>query len=227
LTDRDGGAQFSKYYRFKNELLKDENDKEKKLPAMENLGTSPLPNGEVRLFFEYANQDLAYVGGTSTKYVPIGDRVEVNVGADADIVLHRRLKDQKITNIISRQYKRRENDTFVILYDLIDYDETFYFETEFVSGKSKLAKVEVERQVEHNLVLWANGDPPADWGSQEAGTYVDMHTLPGKVERVDQTHLKYFLDLKPGEKQVISYSVTYKRRKVAPELNVERKREPL
>ncbi len=34
----------------------------------------------VRLFSEYENKDLAYVGGTATKYVPIGDRVEVNVG---------------------------------------------------------------------------------------------------------------------------------------------------
>ena len=38
--------------------------KEKKLSAMENLGLSPLPNGMVRLFSEYQNKDLAYVGGT-------------------------------------------------------------------------------------------------------------------------------------------------------------------
>jgi hypothetical protein len=78
LTDRDGGAQFSKYYRFKNVKLLADSGQEKKLPAMENLGLSPLPNGEVKLFFEYANKDLAFVGGTSTKYVAIGDRVEVN-----------------------------------------------------------------------------------------------------------------------------------------------------
>jgi hypothetical protein len=47
------------------------------------------------------------------------------------------------------------------------------------------------------------------------------------VERVDQNHVKYFLDLKPGKKEVVSYHVTYKRRKVGPELNAEKKREPL
>jgi hypothetical protein len=47
------------------------------------------------------------------------------------------------------------------------------------------------------------------------------------VEKVDQNHVKYFLDLKPGEKQLVTYSVTYKRRKVGPELNQEKKREPL
>ncbi|NLY99644.1 MAG: hypothetical protein GXY25_03825, partial [Pirellulaceae bacterium] len=80
LTDRDGGKQFTKFYRFENKMILDDQGKEKDLPAMENLGLSPLPDGAVRLFSEYANRDLAYVGGTDVKYVPIGDRVEVSAG---------------------------------------------------------------------------------------------------------------------------------------------------
>ena len=46
LTDRDGNSQqFTKFYRFKNIKLLDDQGKEKKLSAMENLGLSPLPNG--------------------------------------------------------------------------------------------------------------------------------------------------------------------------------------
>jgi hypothetical protein len=44
---------------------------------------------------------------------------------------------------------------------------------------------------------------------------------------VDQNFVKYFLNLTPGEKQVVTYSVTYKRRKVGPELNQEKKREAI
>ena len=106
---------FTKFYRFKNIKLLDDQGKEKKLSAMENLGLSPLPNGTVRLFSEYRNKDLAYVGGTETKYVPIGDRVEVNVGPDKDITIRRRLKDQKIGNVVARQYKRRLDDKFVLV----------------------------------------------------------------------------------------------------------------
>ncbi len=80
LSDRSGDQGFTKFYRFKNVKLLDDKGKEKQLSSMENLGLSPLPNGAVRLFSEYKNQDLAYVGGTETKYVPIGARVEVNVG---------------------------------------------------------------------------------------------------------------------------------------------------
>jgi hypothetical protein len=39
--------------------------------------------------------------------------------------------------------------------------------------------------------------------------------------------VKCFLDLQQGKKQFVSYSVIYKRRKVGPELNTERKRESL
>jgi len=225
LSDRTGDQGFTKFYRFKNVKLLDDLGKEKKLSTMENLGLSPLPNGTVRLFSEYKNKDLAYVGGTETKYVPIGDRVEVNVGPDKDITIHRRLKDEKTANVVVRQYKRRLDDQFVLYYDLVDYDETFFYEEELVSGKP--AKIEVERQFDANVMLWGNGEEPKAWTSNEAGAYVDLHTVAGRVERVDQQHVKYFLDLKPGKKQAVQYSVTYKRRKVGPELNSEQKREPL
>jgi hypothetical protein len=218
---------FAKFYRFKNVKILDDNGKEKKLSAMENLGLSPLPNGTVRLFSEYKNKDLAYVGGTETKYVPIGDRVEVNVGPDKDITISRRVKDQKIGNVVARQYKRRLDNDFVLYYDLVDYDETFFYEEELVSGKPVPAKVEVERQFDSNVVLWGSEGEPKGWTSNEPGAYVDLHTIAGRVERADQQHVKYFLDLPPGKKQTVSYSVTYKRRKVGPELNSERKREPL
>jgi len=227
LTDRDGGTQFTKYYRFKNKKLLDDEGKDKELPAMENLGLSPLPDGMVRLYSEYKNKDLAYVGGTATKYVPIGDRVEVNVGRDSDITIVRRLKDQQITNVVARQYKRRLDNTFVWYYDLIDYDETFVYEEEIVSGKPVVAKTELERRFAANVVLWADDAQPADWSSNEPGAYVDLHEIGGRKERVDQNHVKYFLDLNPGEKRFVKYSVTYKRRKVGPELNGYKRREPI
>jgi hypothetical protein len=227
LTDRERGDHFTKFYRFKNEKLLDEEGNEIDLPAMENLGLSPLPDGMVRLYSEYVNKDLAYVGGTATKYVPIGDRVEVNVGRDPDITIIRRLKDQQITDVVSRQYRRRIDDEFVMYYDMIDYDETFFYEEEIVSGKPVVAKAEIERRFDANVVLWGSDGQPKDWNSDEEGAYVDLHEIDGRVERVDQNHVKYFLTLAPGEKRFVKYSVAYKRRKVGPELNQVKKREPL
>ena len=126
-----------------------------------------------------------------------------------------------------RQYKRRLDDQFVLYYDLVDYDETLFYEEEMVSGKPVPAKVELERRFDADVVLWGPDGKPKDWDSQEPGAYVDLHQIAGRVERVDQNHVKYFLDLQPGKKQMVDYSVTYKRRKVGPELNTEKKREPL
>ena len=85
----------------------------------------------------------------------------------------------------------------------------------------------LERRFDANVILWGSEGKPDDWGSNEAGAYVDLRDVDGRVERVDQNHVKYFLDLNPGEKRFVRYSVTYKRRKVGPELNTEKKREPL
>ncbi|MDP6629733.1 MAG: hypothetical protein QGH42_02650 [Kiritimatiellia bacterium] len=227
LTDRDGGQFFTKYYRFKNKKLLDDAGAEKKLSAMENLGESPLPDGMVRLFSEYDNQDLAYVGGTATKYVPIGDRVEVNVGRDSDITMMRRLKDQRIENVVSRQYKRRIDDHWVMYYDHIDYDETFVYEEEIVSGKAVDAKLEVERRFAKDVTLWGSEGKPRGWDADIAGAYVDMHEIESRIEKVDQNHVKYFLDTRPGQRWVLTYTVTYKHRNVGPELNQEKRREPL
>ena len=227
LTDRIPGDGFTKFYRFKNVKLLDPAGKEKDLPSMENLGLSPLPDGEVRLFSEYANRDLAYRGGTRVAYIPIGDRVEVDVGPDPDLVMSRRLKDRTLSHIVSRQYKRRLDNTYVLYYDLIDYDETFVYEEEIVSGKPVPAQAEIERRFEDDVVLWGNGDRPADWSENRAGAYVDLHGHAGKIEKVDAHHVKYFLDLNPGQKHLVSYSVTCKRRKQGPEINLEKRHEPL
>lgn len=88
-------------------------------------------------------------------------------------------------------------------------------------------QLDVERRFDANVILWGSEGKPEDCVSNEAGAYVDLHEVGGRVERVDQNHVKYFLDLNPGEKRLVRYSVTYKRRKVGPELNTEKKREPL
>ena len=48
LTDRDGGQGFTKFYRFKNVKLLDEQGKEKTLSAMETLARRRPPNGTGR-----------------------------------------------------------------------------------------------------------------------------------------------------------------------------------
>ena len=157
---------------------------------MENLGLSPLPNGPVRLFSEYKNHDLAYVGGTGTEYVPIGDRVEVNVGPDKDITLQRRVQDQKIRNVVARQYKRRLDNDFVLYYDLVDYDETFFYEEELVSGKPR-PRSRSKGSSKRTSCFGARKGRAEGLDEQRSRAYVDLQPT-GHIERVDQQRVSIF-----------------------------------
>jgi hypothetical protein len=50
------------------------------------LGTSPLPDGVVRVFRENGRDGLSYLTQQSTKYVPIGDKIELNLGPDPEMI---------------------------------------------------------------------------------------------------------------------------------------------
>ena len=59
-------------------LLK--NDEESK------LGTTPLPDGMVRVFRDNGQDGLSYLTQQSIKYVPIGDKIELNLGVDPEVI---------------------------------------------------------------------------------------------------------------------------------------------
>jgi hypothetical protein len=56
------------------------NDKDSK------LGTTPLPNGTVRVFRDNGRDGLSYLATQTVKYIPIGDKIELNLGADPEVI---------------------------------------------------------------------------------------------------------------------------------------------
>ncbi len=56
------------------------NDKESK------LGTTPLPNGVVRVYRENGRDGLSYLTQQTIKYIPIGDKIELNLGVDPNVI---------------------------------------------------------------------------------------------------------------------------------------------
>jgi hypothetical protein len=51
-----------------------------------NLGTTPLPDGQVRVFRENAHKGLSYLATQSIQYIPIGDKIELNLGNDPAVI---------------------------------------------------------------------------------------------------------------------------------------------
>ncbi len=50
------------------------------------LGTTPLPDGVVRVFRNNGRDGLSYLTQQTIKYVPIGDKIELNLGVDPEVV---------------------------------------------------------------------------------------------------------------------------------------------
>jgi len=50
------------------------------------LGTTPLPDGIVRVFHDNGRRGLSYLAQQQIKYVPIGDKIELNLGVDPEVV---------------------------------------------------------------------------------------------------------------------------------------------
>lgn len=71
--EQDYGPQLVRMYLLRN-------DKESK------LGATPLPDGIVRIFRDNGRDGLSFLSSQSVKYVPIGDRIELNLGPDPEVV---------------------------------------------------------------------------------------------------------------------------------------------
>jgi hypothetical protein len=50
------------------------------------LGTTPLPNGTVRVFRDNGRDGLSYLAEQTIKYVAIGDKIELNLGPDPSVI---------------------------------------------------------------------------------------------------------------------------------------------
>lgn len=50
------------------------------------LGGSPLPDGVIRVFRDNGRDGLSYLAQVSTTYIAIGDKVEVNLGEDPEVI---------------------------------------------------------------------------------------------------------------------------------------------
>jgi hypothetical protein len=50
------------------------------------LGTSPLPDGLVRVFRDNGRDGLSYLTQQAVKYIPIGDKIELNLGPDPEVI---------------------------------------------------------------------------------------------------------------------------------------------
>ena len=57
------------------------------------LGTSPLPDGIVRLYRDNGHDGLSFLTQQTMRYIPIGQEIELNLGVDPEVV-HERIRQR-------------------------------------------------------------------------------------------------------------------------------------
>ena len=170
LSDKETGGQLRKFYKFYNKKIE-------KKEGQGQLGECPLPDGGVRAFRVADSGDLAYVGAANTKYIPISEKVELDLGVDPDVTARRLLKDYRRTHIVLDEDGRVKS-----------YREQFHYAMEIDNTRPRDIQVEIERQFGGDFDLH------------------DL-TGAERFEKVDQRTAKYYVDLRAREKRTITYRV--------------------
>jgi hypothetical protein len=150
------------------------NDKDHK------LGDTPIPGGLLRVYRSADKQEhLSYAGQSEFKYIPVGDDVELNLGAVLDIVVEPKLMDFMTTNYM-----------FNSAGDINGWDEIREFRIKVKNTRDLLVKVEIKRNFNTTY-----------WEIEKDGEF-------DNYEQVDKDTVKFTVELKPRTNKEFRYILT-------------------
>ncbi|MHC4743191.1 MAG: hypothetical protein ACYS8Z_14850 [Planctomycetota bacterium] len=145
-----------------------------------NLGDTPIPNGQVRIYGRADdNGSLSYVGGTSVKYIPVDEEVELNLGGARLVKVEPKLMDFKTANY---QFDRRRN--------ISGWDEIRTWDIEIANTRKLPIEIEITRGF---------GTPAWTLETEAENVNYSKH---------DATHARFELKLEPATKRTVGYTVT-------------------
>jgi hypothetical protein len=163
--------------RYGNEVLrflKFKNDQE------HNLGETPLPGGKIQIFGQ-VNQGsgLRYVGSDKLKYIPLKQKVELNLGASDKVKVE--------PKVIKYQ---KENIVFDEDGDVNGFEEVKEFQLQVKNYRQKPVHLEIVRNMQNRF-----------WEIKNIQN-------PGQYEQVDQDSVKYSLEVEAQSEEQIRYNLT-------------------
>jgi hypothetical protein len=123
------------------------------------FGTSPLPDGMVRVFRDNGRAGLSYVTQQQIKYIPIGDKIELNLGVDPEVIFELtklRVFRDNLWLQINGQTELRKVDGAVIKQEntsLVGWDEHEVYSQRIRNFTGKEIAVEVRRSFPGHVVF--------------------------------------------------------------------------
>ena len=144
-----------------------------------NLGQTPIPNGDVKIYSRADDAGyLSYTGGTSIKYIPVNEEVELNLGPASLVSVEPKLIDFKT-----------ENYVFDTKRNISGWDEVRTWNIEVMNTRLLSIEVEITRGLETPY-----------WKLQLDGRDVSY-------EKYDVTHARFKLNLEPRSKKTFTYTL--------------------
>jgi len=161
------GPQVVRFLSFKND-------------QQHKLGQTPIPDGNLKVYRSVDDaKHLSYEGQSAFKYIPVNDKVELNLGTVADVVVEPKLMDYKTENY---RFNNRGN--------VSGWDEVQTFTVEVRNTRDVPAKIEIVR----------NFRTPS-WDLKQSGDEV-------AYEKVDLDTVKFTVEMPPQSKKTFEYTLT-------------------
>jgi hypothetical protein len=130
------------------------------------LGGSPLPDGVVRVFRDNGREGLSYLTQQTIKYIPIGDKIELNLGADPEVIFEliklKSFRDNIWLQVQGAVELRRVADGVVIREDrasVAGWDDHEVFTQRIRNYTGQPIEVEVRRTLPGHVVFRSQLEP--------------------------------------------------------------------
>ena len=142
------------------------------------LGQTPIPQGNIRVYRNVSdNKHLAYEGASKFKYIPVDQKVELNLGQVQDVIV-----EPKLMN-----YQRNE-----YIYDkhgnVSGWHERKTYQMTVKNTRDVKIKIEIKRNFKDQY-----------WELNKEGDF-------GKYKKVDLDTVSFELELEPRSQKVFSYT---------------------
>ncbi len=144
-----------------------------------NLGDTPLPDGRINVFRHAENADhLHYLGADDTRYIPVGQDVELNLGVAREV---------RVEPVLMTFAK--ENFVFNDTGDIVGFDEVRTYELTVRNLSRRPARIEIRRNIDTQF--WQ----------------IDNHAGPADPDRIAVDTFEYRLTLEPHTSETLLYTI--------------------
>ena len=141
--------------------------------AEHKMGESPLPDGMIRVFRENGKDGLNFFCAQQTKYIPIKEKIELNVGVDRQVTYEGASLDLARQNFIFDESRPTP--------PVVGWDETRQWQEEVKNWRAKPIKVEVRRVIPGDV----------DFKMEAPAKLFDFHTVEYTMDVPPRKPLKW------------------------------------